>query len=56
MKKIEAKGKKSDNLAHNRQNKSNMIKQMVDNILREGEEVGHSSGEDDGDLSGDEIK
>ena len=29
---------------------------MVDNILREGEEVGLSSAEEDGDLSGDEIK
>lgn len=39
-----------------RQN-STLIKQMVDNILREGEEVGHSSSnEDDGDLSGDEVK
>lgn len=28
---------------------------MVDNILREGDEVGFSSG-DDGDLSGDEVK
>jgi len=32
-----------------------MITQMVDNILGEGQEVGISSGED-GDLSGDEVK
>ncbi len=32
-----------------------MISQMVDNILKEGHEVGFSSG-DDGDLSGDETK
>lgn len=29
---------------------------MVDNILQEGKEVGYSSGEDDADLSGDEVK
>ena len=32
-----------------------MISQMVDNILKDGHEVGFSSG-DDGDLSGDETK
>ena len=34
-----------------------MIRQMVDNILREGvEEVGHSSDDNEQDLSGDELK
>ena len=34
-----------------------MIRQMVDNILREGaEEVGHSSDDNEPDLSGDELK
>ena len=33
-----------------------MIRQMVDNILKEGEEVGHGSDGDDPDLSGDEVK
>ena len=33
-----------------------MIRQMVDNILKEGEEVGHGSDDDDPDLSGDEVK
>ena len=33
-----------------------MIMQMVDNILQEGSEVGYSSAEECGDLSGDENK
>ena len=33
-----------------------MIRQMVDNILKEGDEVGHGSDGDDPDLSGDEVK
>ena len=35
---------------------SNMIRQMVDNILRDSEEVGYGSDADDPDLSGDEVK
>ena len=35
---------------------SNMIRQMVDNILKDSEEVGYGSDADDPDLSGDEVK
>lgn len=36
--------------------KNTLISQMVDNILKDSAEVGFSSGDDDADLSGDDVK